>query len=177
MIMDLLIVDGTPKPFWQFWKPEPWFQLGAHLNQKSFDAVVFARTPDDVYKALIKHKPDHVQYWGHGAPGRPVVGGKDLVADHPAWKSVKKSVWFRTCLVAQGEKGHAFMNELAALDLDVFAHLAVIGPIHSYLVGVRGGEKAWWSTSLKPKGSSLGAPHTILPIQMDLPSWALEKKL
>jgi hypothetical protein len=175
--MDLLIVDGTPVKWWEIWKPEPWFQLGAKLNEKNFDAVVYARTPADVYDALIKHKPDNVQYWGHGASGRPVVGGKDLVATHSAWKSVKKSVWFRTCLVAQGQKGHVFMNTLAALGIDVLAHVAVIGPMHSYLVGVRAGEKAWWPTSLAPKGSNPFAPHTLLPTQIQIPDWAFEKKL
>lgn len=176
--MNILIVDATPVAWWKIWRPEPWFQAGAVLLKDKFDLVVNAYTCEDVYNALVKYKPDNVQIWGHGLPGQPVIGNKALSASHPSWHSVRGTVWFRSCLVAQGKKGHAFMNLLASQGISAIAHLSKInGLAHSYLVGVKKKEQAWWPTSLTPKSSNPFAPRTVLPIQTNLPSWTFDHKL
>lgn len=184
----MLVVDNTPKPWWQVWKPDPWFQAGGHiaatldriddvidLPGESFDEVIFALTPDDLYKAIEKFKPLYVEFHGHGMPGSPRIGSKAIDPRHRCWRHVKR-VFFRACYVAQGPRGHEFMETLA-LTCDVAAHISMIsGFAQSYLVGLRrsADPSAWWPMGLKPKGSSLVAPRTILPVQ-GLPAWAFEE--
>jgi hypothetical protein len=77
----------------------------------------------------------------------------------------------------QGPEGHKFAEILSNRGIDSVGHLAVIGKMamQSYLVGLRDGEKPWWSDKLKPNGSAPWSPHTVTALSMDLPSWAFEK--
>ena len=172
MTRRLLIFDATGGPLHT---ADPWFGIGARFFAGAFDAVVAARTVLDVYGALERHEPSHVQVWGHGAPGAPLIAGNALLATDGAWGACRE-VWFRSCYVASGLRGQRFMHKLAR-SCDVVAHLGVIGALgHSYLVGLRAADTPWWDDELAPKSPAPWAPRTVSAFQMRLPPWAYEKK-
>jgi hypothetical protein len=168
------------------------YRAGAALFRGAFDVVVECKGVADVYAELSRFKDGevgHVQVWGHGFPGHPVIAlpkGKSpqgvfeqhtLYPPNAAWDACRGgSVWFRSCSVAQGSRGHRFMAAFAAIGINVVAHLGVIGTwaMHSYLMGVRAGTAPWWSVDLAPGDSSPFAPRTVPATQMALPSWTFE---
>jgi hypothetical protein len=109
-------------------------------------------------RLISKHGPgciDEVHYWGHGAPGRFVLGDLSirqsnfpvLLADTlKRALSDKGLFWLRTCASFHGAKGKAFAEFLSsALDRKVAAHTYNIGLFHSGVKVLRPGEMAVWS--------------------------------
>lgn len=173
----LLLVDDSPVPWWHFWRADPWFEGYADLERAdivdNFDVALKVRSVEQAMQALVEHTPQHVQIFGHGSPGRPLIGGKSLPAIDIRWAMVSRSVWFRSCAVAQGARGIAFMETIAAHGVDVAAHLSNIGGLgHSNLVGVRARRRAFWKAKDKPKP---GLDRFVLPTEMKLPGWAFEE--
>lgn len=172
----LLIIDAAEKSFVGLsWK------AGVALFRKNFDVVVEATTVDVFYDTLDSFKVGQIseaQLWGHGSPGRPLIASKSVDENHPSLDALKGArIWFRSCNVMQGTEGHKFAEILSGRGIDSFGHLALIGnmAMQSYLVGLRDGQKPWWSENLKPSGSAPWAPRTVTALTMNLPSWAFEK--
>ena len=157
---------------------------GAALFKGSFDEVVAAKTTEDVYEALRGHTRSslkHVQVWGHGSPGSPLVHGKPLRPHDPAWGAVEGgTVWFRSCSVMGGLDGIAFAEAFARRGIDAAGHLGVIGTwaMQSYLVGLLHDEKtAWWPSNVVAGDSAPWKPRTVSAVTMRLPEWAFNKTL
>ncbi len=172
----LLIVDDTEVPWWAFWRPEPWWEGMADAERAdvidNFHNVVKAKSVGQAMDSIAQLKPKHVQICGHGSPGRPSIGGVPFHSSDERWKFTRE-VWFRSCAVAQGTRGIAFCEELAAWGVNVAAHLSNIGGLgHSNLVGVRAGGQAFWRAKDKPKP---GFDRFVLPTTMHLPAWAFEE--
>lgn len=167
----LLVVDDTPSSITNAtW----WMQLGARALAGAFDNVLRATHVRDVYDLLENYgRVDHLQIWGHGGPGAPLIGNQALDPSEQAWRACARgTVWFRSCKVAQGSAGRAFLGELALRGVNAAGHISNIGALgHSYLVGVRAGARPWWPVSLAPQHSHPFAPRTVLPVAMSAPAW------
>jgi hypothetical protein len=138
-----------------------------------------AKSVDEFYAALRNRAPSslkHVQFWGHGAPGAPLINQKPIRVSDPSWSAVVGgTVWFRSCDVMSGMDGGAFAEGFAFKNIDVAGHLGVIGTwgMHSHLVGLLHEEKtAWWSNTAKVGDSAPWAPLTVSALTMRLPEWA-----
>ncbi len=173
------------------------WRLGATIFRRSFDEVVEVRNVSEVYAGLARHADGeigHAQVWGHGYPGHPVIGMPEqdlpgwhtvqrynLEPSHPSWLACEGgSVWFRSCSVAQGVRGHAFMNTMANMQgINVAAHLCVVGTwgVQSWLVGVQDYDDAWWPKDLTPGNSNPMMPRTVLSTAMSLPRWTFSIEL
>ena len=158
------------------------WSVGAKLFKGSFDEVVPVKTPDDVYAALKKHPRcslKHVQVWGHGAAGAPLIDRKALHPDDSSWAAVESgTVWFRACSVMAGLDGQAFAEAFARRNIDVAGHLGVIGTwgMQSYLVGLLHQEKtAWWPGNVAAGDSAPWKPRTVSAAHMKLPEWAFNR--
>ncbi len=158
-----------------------WWRSAAKLWAYAFDEVVDCRSPDDLLGHLAADASsglEHAQLWGHGLPGKPLIGGQPLDARRVEWLGARKATfWFRSCNVARGVAGKAFMSGLAQWGVSPVGHLARVGGTflsQSYLVGVRSDAKAWWSADIAVDGSAPWLPRTVPVTQMSLPSWAFE---
>jgi hypothetical protein len=99
-----------------------------------------------------------VQVWGHGAPGRMLLGptSEFTVASlrpahvhHEALVQLREHLvdgawwWFRGCSVIAGHRGQRFATMLAAhMQVDVVGHTYTIGPYQSGGHAVRPGQAA-----------------------------------
>ncbi|MBA2708747.1 MAG: hypothetical protein H0U59_13155 [Gemmatimonadaceae bacterium] len=174
--MKKLLIYDRSNPM-KLWVNNLW-PIGASIFKSSFDEVVGVSSIAEFFLMLHAHKPDHVQLWGHALSGEPMIGLDKLSAKDPRWAMRDiYEVWFRSCSVAQGKEGVAFMRNLAEQRIDVAAHLSDIGywGLHSNLVGVRAGETPWWSEDLKPGPSSPLQPRTVSAARMCLPRWTYRK--
>ena len=171
----LLIVDKTQESIVGLtWR------VGAQLFKKHFDTVVFAPNPGTVYDVLASYPHgglDHIQVWGHGAPGVPMINGKGLDPGDIAWSAAAGGVvWFRSCKVLQGLEGHEFTKALTRRGVSVAGHLSNIGWMgsQSNLVAVRAGQQPWWPVTAKPEASRPWFPRTVMALDMRLPEWAFK---
>lgn len=137
------------------------------------DRVIAAASWDEVYRGLdsIPDPIESLQVWGHGSRGRPLIGGEtvDLAALSDV-VHINGWLWWRSCSVAEGATGHAFMWRCsAALNCDVVGHCAVISwPLpwrQAQIAGLRRGQDPWWSQS----GDELPGCSTL---RMSPPAWA-----
>lgn len=169
-VKSILLYDNTGSDF----VSKTW-RAGAVLFSHMFYKVVACNSIKDFVDCSgfdIKKGDDvRVQFWGHGAPGSPLIGGKAIEIYDVSYAD---SIWFRCCSVAQGKEGIKFCQELADLGVDVVAHTDVIGTwgCHSGLVGVRAGRKVWWKEDDFRGASNPFLPRTIPSIKMDIPNWA-----
>lgn len=158
---------------------EFWYSIGAWAFAWAFDGVVAVKSVKEFLDHLAKNgKPgDEVQLWGHGRPGGPCIAGKEVPADAKEWKAIEGgSVWFRSCKVAQGERGAAYANTINEAGVSFLGHLSNIGTGgHSYLVGSTPQMRPWWNKKLKPEHSNIFAPNSVLPSKMTIPNWAFKK--
>ena len=172
--MRLLLVDdvsmGTAAFAWR---------AASYVFASSFDVVVRCNRTADVYNTLSRYsgRLRHVQLWGHGAPGKPLIDGQPLDERNVAWAACKgATVWFRMCHVACGDEGKRFMRGLGQWGASPVAHLALIGPLlsQSYLVGLDAYCAPWWPSKLRSETSAPWLPRTVPAVQMTLPLWAFE---
>ena len=160
------------------------WSTGAALFRGSFDEVVAAKSVDDLYAVLRRHPKSslrHVQVWGHGASGAPLINKQPILPTNPSWDAVEGgTVWFRACSVMSGFDGGVFAEAFAHRRIDVAGHLGVIGTwaMQSYLVGLLHEEKtAWWPASVKAGDSAPWKPRTVSALTMRIPEWAFNPTL
>ncbi len=151
--------------------------LGAHVLSASFDRVIGVRSVEEFFVALTTiDGAEHMQLWGHGAPGAPIIGEEVINPNDQRWTNLKGAeVWFRSCSVLQGASGYWFARTLSLqFNLSVAGHLCVIGTwgMHSQLVGIRSGQAPWWPQHAGVgHGSTPWAPRTVTALRMSLPKW------
>ena len=107
-----------------------------------------------------QEKLSEVQFWGHGAPGRVLIGHYVLnanylrssallqrwVAMEPFQLSPSPLVWFRTCETMRGDVGRAFAEQLSRLlRCRVAGYTQYIHVLQRGLVVVSPGGDACWS--------------------------------
>lgn len=126
------------------WSTGGWF---FHATGR-FSAVVPARTWAEAFDALLARPepPGEVQFWGHGRPGRVLVGRDVLERDalenplHPLYPRLQHLAardrghvqlwWFRCCSTFEGPDGASFARAWAGhFQTGVAGHTAVIGVI------------------------------------------------
>jgi hypothetical protein len=172
----ILVVDAAEESF----VGSSW-RAGAAVFKASFHDVIMAESLDEVYEEFAGREPgdvSHVQVWGHGRSGQPLIAGRVFKAGHASLDSLKgASMWFRSCNVMQGENGHDFAATLADRGIDAVGHLSLIGNmgLQSYLVGLHAGDEPWWSKTLNPARSAPWAPHTVTALAMSLPTWTFKQ--
>lgn len=181
--MRVLLFDETAGALSWVWRNTAW--VGG------FDAVVPARSWHGALLELerLTHQSDkrvlHLQFWGHGQSGRPLIGGTRLhslgdlrAAARLAYGS---EVWWRACDVFSRASGADFALQ-AVYETQGAAHVGhtrvVSWPwpmLQSGGYGLRSGEDVWWDPyeGVADDGRSLGshplAPHTTLVTQMQVP--------
>ena len=173
--LSILIIDGVGEKFvgWSW-------RAGAKIFGKMFDRVHYCASVADFWAVIESYAPGevaHVQVWGHGGPGRPLINKVAIDDDDARWALLEgATVWFRMCSIAAGPQGHKFMKRLALHGVIPVAHLPVIGfwASQSYMVALKPGEEPWWPVDLLPKGSAPWLPRNVMAWQMTLPSWALD---
>lgn len=162
----LLIIDDAEKT-WVGWT----WKIGAALFSFYFDEVVRARTVGDAVSVITSASRDEIHIWGHGRSGGPLVKGISIPAE--TFPGHCKTVWFRSCEVFRGESGRKYAQYLADNGVNAAAHLEIIHVWQGGLVGVRAGEKVWWSPDT-PSGvwSRLWRPRTVFALRQSIPDWA-----
>jgi len=114
---------------------------------------------------------DQIQYWGHGGPGKFVIGSEKIKANSsPKIFSVIKEVmrpngifWLRTCASFQGAIGKDFAKMLAdTLGCRVAAHTYNIGVFHSGRHILAPGETPTWSEYEGSEVDSNGVRRSVM---------------
>ncbi|MEK9737120.1 MAG: hypothetical protein VW239_07345 [Candidatus Nanopelagicales bacterium] len=125
---------------------------------------------DEAARVLEDMPGMHVQVWGHGRTAQPLIDLKKPPLYFP-WHHCR-SAWFRSCSVANGDKGRAFMADVAK-ECDVAAHLGIVGTwaVQSRLVGVRKGEAPWWGDTDPREHSAPWVPRSVPVTARRLPAW------
>ena len=126
-----------------------------------------------------RQKIDHIQYWGHGSPGKVWLAGEALTKDSfdGAYKDLLSAVrdrltddaiiWFRTCATFGADRGHAFARAAADFfDCRVVAHTHNIGMFHGGLHSLRPGQEPEWP---RDEGIAYGTAET--PKKMKMSGW------
>lgn len=146
--MKVLVLDDTDQ-LSIFWR------LGSLIS--GADVVIRASSWADAYAWLtaLERKPEplHLQVWGHGFSGAPLIDG--LRVHLPALSRAlgpltpDDTVWFRSCDVARGVGGQTFMFAAAnTLGCSVIAHCAVVSAPNPLwqreVVGLRPKQQPWW---------------------------------
>ena len=153
---------------------------GAKVFRRHFDVVVLASSWDSILENCARASKAQgdieLHYWGHGAPGAPLVNDRPPPIHDWRWSAIG-TVWFRCCDVFRGAKGADFARELAARGCRVVAHTVVIGAKYgaqSYLYGVRAYGHAWWP-AVPVNGATLSHPlypRTVMFWNQQIPDWA-----
>jgi hypothetical protein len=135
-----------------------------------------------------------IQYWGHGSPGKAWMGRKTLTknafepgTNRDALMRIKTRltedslIWFRTCSMFSGDRGHDFAKVWADnMQCRIAAHTYIIGPFQSGLHSLGPGEEPKWPRTegiaegtpkriLKGRWSMPWSPNTILALQSHKP--------
>jgi hypothetical protein len=175
----VMVFDGTDRltPIWS---------AGQHVG--NFDNVIRATSWDNAADQLALI-PDiaHLQFWGHGSPGRAYMSGQSMPY---GWElclhnkvGPESVIWFRMCSVFAGPTGIAFAERLARnLNANIVGHIRDISTPwpthHSGGYAVRPNGQAQWKPTdgLKPGGGTRGSypttTHTCLATTMNVPtSW------
>ena len=129
----------------------------------------------------------HLQFWGHGAPGAPLIDGVRLGLGDRLERFVaacrfkpRSTVWWRACDVFGGEAGHRFALRFCEVaGCGHAGHTRIISapwPIYqSGGHGLRPDKAPHWSASEGEDdgdGSGPFKPNTCLVTQMRIPrSW------
>jgi hypothetical protein len=176
----VLLYDKTDKltPFWA---------MGRILSR--WDAVIPATSWDDATEKLwdVPEPVTHLQFWGHGTAGSPVINGSKLGLAlqlrnfaNAARFTEDSVVWWRACNVFHGEEGHRFARQFAAVaGCSHVGHTRVVSapwPIYqSGGHGLRLGKEPHWSKTEgdgRRGGSGPRMPNTCLVTRMTVPeSW------
>lgn len=135
--MNLVVYDRNPgEGFMQRFLALSW-ALGCWIQKAlgRVDAYYGAESWTDALAWLETHAGPFtsIQYWGHGQPGMVGMAGKGM--PNGFFSTLKPKllpetlIWFRCCLVFQGEAGHKFSQKQAnALGCRIAGHTVVIGP-------------------------------------------------
>lgn len=158
-----------------------WWTLGAVLLSRA-DAAIGVRSWGEACARIeseLRRRGAQVvdlQVWGHGHQGAPLIAGHGPELEELAraldLALPGSTVWFRSCDVAEGRAGHAFMAEaVRVLGHAVVAHCAVISAPNPLRQGevcaLRPGEAVWWSLT----GSELPSCGTL---RMSPPDFAFQ---
>lgn len=167
---------------------EATWRAGSVLFRPWFDKVVAAKSWEDVLAAVADAwkgagagRPIELQFWGHGAPGRPLIGGVGPETKDTRWAKVH-TVWFRCCSVFRGERGDEFAFQLTRQGCRVVAHTVVIGAqagAQSYMYGATKDILPWWPNT-PPNGATDSrpwAPRTVMFWTMRLPIWTFDRSV
>lgn len=163
--MRLIIYDANPGPGFTDWFLKLCWAIGAHLQVilNQADECYGAKTWDEAFDWIdrtltVTGGPrkllSSLQYWGHGAPGTIMLGGRTM-----RWKQCidrlfpyvrsDSLIWWRVCSAFKGKIGHTFAQALAnGLICHIAGHTRIIGIIQ-------------------------GGLHTIW--HMELPSWSVHE--
>jgi hypothetical protein len=178
--MRVCIIDDTQRKLWSQKGLSHFWRLGSFLG--GFDHVLPVRGVLDALVALDRLPTgplEHLQIWGHGQSGRPLIGREVLDVEELASVSSMRAssvVWFRACDTFQGPRGWDFAIQAAALlGCSVVGHTRVISwPWVTHQSGgyaLRPGELPHWS-SHDDGMSGPGVPNTCLVTAMNPPeSW------
>jgi hypothetical protein len=132
----VVVYDTTDKylsPLWAFWA---W--VGRVLGIYSF---VHGFSSWEEFTSFLSKYPKgsifDLQIWGHGGPGTIYFNGigKSFKTDSEELKVLENIiepysglVWFRSCSVFKGKKGHEFAQRVSsAIQANVAAHTYIIG--------------------------------------------------
>jgi hypothetical protein len=163
----------------------PIWSAGQHLG--NFKLVIPADSWETAYDALsnVDERIQHIQVWGHGTFGKPVINNNQV--DLTLLKeSLKKKItgssviWFRSCSVFAGDDGHDFAKDVTqTLDCKVAAHTFIVSnPWITHQSGGHGlmpGQIPYWSKieGIDADGKSIGSspwkPNTCLVTDMMVP--------
>lgn len=147
----------------------------------NFDHVIPVSSWDEACDKILL-LPDmrihHIQFWGHGYAGNPVINGggmrvtdfKDAIRGR---MFPHDELWLRACDTFKGPAGHAFAKRLVdTLDISVVGHTRVISaPFFTHQSGGQGlrpGQSPRWD--INDSGySTPWAPNTCLVTRMNPP--------
>lgn len=169
------------------------WKLGSRIFKSHFTHTLAASSWQEVIDYFHRlpegTRFNEVQFWGHGAPGKALVGGEP--AGDAVWLSMRpylhdlSIVWLRVCSFAQGVRGSNAMCRVAGLlECRVIAHTHIIGnwASHSGTQGIRPGEVPQWAEAdgVGDDGKFLTSapwlPRTVAAARMDPPDWAFRRK-
>lgn len=162
--MRLLIYDATESTFvGSTWK------LGSNVFRRSFDKIVAAKDHRDFFDAITGPVFwNHVQYWGHGGPGKPYLAGKSIPPS-VAFQNVGE-MWWRCCDVMQGAMGYKYAMQFSRRGVAVAGHTRIIHAMQSGLVGLKPDAEPWWDAFDR----GMSAPwekRTVFALRMSIPDW------
>lgn len=152
---------------------------GAASLLGGFDEVIPLKSAADFGPSLFGlGRIDHLQLWGHGAPGVFLVKGTPVRFDLVPTGTMNPNglVWLRCCGAFRGLAGQRFAVRLYnVLRCDVAGHTCDTNTpnplIQSGGYALRPGETPHWDPE-EGVGSEWGKPHTILTTTMNVPrSW------
>ena len=138
----LIVYDATDPSLSPLWS------LGSMLSRAPGVGV---RSWTRLEAEVKAYNPVHMQFWGHGAPGTPLVDGRGhpslavmLVRAAPALRQV----WWRACNVHRGRLGRRLAMGLTGLGVESVGHCEVIS--HPWfwrqraICALRPGDTPWW---------------------------------
>ena len=146
--MRLVIYDATAG-----WLSFVW-RVGAVLLAAlgRYDAVVGVRSWGEAQHAITatRGRFRHVEVWGHGRPGAPVIDSEPVAIETLAAIGTALApsavIWYRSCSVFQGERGQTFAAEAVnAARCTIAAHTFITWIWHSGLRTLAPGETPRWS--------------------------------
>jgi hypothetical protein len=142
----------------------------------AIDIAYAAESWDDAFRWLATVEPgktiSEVQYWGHGGPGRVILGGdafgssrlQAAMLTNPNLRTFRERlrsgsvIWFRCCNTFQGALGYKFSAIFADyFNCTIAGFTRVIGPVQGGLHTRQPFTPAHWSEF---EGNT---PHPILP--------------
>lgn len=128
-----------------------------------------------------EQKIDHIQFWGHGSPGKVWLNNEALSVDafDGPYKDLLKAVrdrltddaviWFRTCSTFGADRGRRFARRWAeCMGCRVVAHTHNIGFFHGGLRSLRPGQDPGWP---REEGIAEGTAETPLKMKMTGLAW------
>lgn len=126
-----------------------------------------------------EQKIDHIQYWGHGSPGKVWLNKetltvdsfdgpyKDLLAEIRDRLTDDAIIWFRTCATLGADRGRLFARRAADFfGCRIVAHTHNINFFHGGLHSLRPGQDPTWP---REEGIDEGTPEA--PKKMKSSGW------
>lgn len=159
-----VIYDTTAGLLSRLWR------LGVAVDQIPYAVGVAELDPfDAAVRALTAKGVLEFHYWGHGAPGRPKVGGRTIspysLPYHTVW-------WWRVCSLMAGDLGREFALAAAQCGITTVGHTVKIStPVpwrQRRICALRAGERVWWPED----GKGLRGCSTF---RMQIPPWAFRE--
>ena len=160
-------------------------------SRQRFTHRLYVHSWDEAMERLCaigeREKLSELQFWGHGAPGRVLIGHHVLDANYlqssalfqrwmamePFQLSPSPLIWFRTCETMRGDVGRSFAEQLSGLlRCRVAGYTQYIHVLQRGLVMVSPGGEACWSDEATAGGSVwfyTFSPSALSPIWPRLP--------